>query len=91
MVRLAIGEADRFEPGAGAAAALAGREPGVEQRELDVLQRGRARQQIELLEHEPDLEVPDPRELVRRKPRDALAAEQVAATARGVEAPEQVQ
>ena len=55
-----------------------------------MLERGRARQQVELLEHEPDLEVPDPRELVRRKTRDALAVEQVAAAARGVEAPEQV-
>ena len=38
----------------------------VEQRQLDVLDRARARQQVEALEHEPDPVVADARELVLR-------------------------
>jgi len=47
-------------------------------------------QQIELLEHESDLRVPDPRQGVRRQAGHVLAVELVAARARRVEAPEQV-
>ena len=41
----------------------AARDARVEQRQLDVLERGRARQQVEALEHEADLLVADMRQL----------------------------
>ena len=49
----------------------------VEQRQLDVVERRRAREQVEALEHEPDLPVADHRELVLRHPRHVLAVEDV--------------
>ena len=45
---------------------------GIDQRQLDVLERARARQQIELLEHETDLPVADLGELVVVKPLDRV-------------------
>ena len=68
----------------------AGRHAGVQQRQLDVLQRRRARQQVELLEHEADPPVADARERVARQVRDVLAGEPVAARRRRVEAADQV-
>ena len=62
----------------------------VDQRQLDVVQRRRARQQVEGLEDEPDLLVPDPGQLVVVHLADLLAVQQVAALARRVEAADQV-
>src|SRR5687767_11190977 len=45
----------------------------IEQRQLDVVERRRARQEVEALEDEADLAVPDHRELVLRHPRHVLA------------------
>ena len=42
------------------------RDPGVDQRQLHVVQRGGAGQQVEGLEHEPDLPVAHPRQRVVR-------------------------
>ncbi len=62
----------------------------VDERQLDVVQRRRARQQVEGLEHEADLAVADRGELVVVHLRDDLAAQHVAALARRVEAADQV-
>ena len=66
------------------------RHAGVDQRQLDVVERGRARQQVEGLEDEPDLLVPDAGQVVVVHRRDFLAVEQVAALRRRVEAADQV-
>jgi len=58
--------------------------------ELDVLDGARPRQQVELLEDETDLGVPDPRELVGREARDVLAVEDVPARGGRVETAEEV-
>src|SRR5262249_28984201 len=62
----------------------------VEQRQLDVLDRGRARQQVEALEHESDLLVADRRQLVVGQPRYVAAVQVIAARGRPVEAAEDV-
>ena len=90
MVVLAIGEPDGGQPLAGAPAALARRQARVEQGQLDVFQRAGARQEIEHLEHEPDLRVPHAGQLVAPEAGDVTAVEPVAAGGRGVEAAEQV-
>ena len=64
--------------------------PRVEQRQLDVLDRRGARQQIEALEHEADGLVPDARELVGRQRRDIAAVHQDTAARRPIQAPEDV-
>jgi hypothetical protein len=53
---------------------------------FDVVERRRARQQVEALEDEPDLLVPDGGELVLRHLRDVLPVEEVLARRRPVEA-----
>jgi hypothetical protein len=58
--------------------ALGARDARVEQRQLDVVERGRARQQVELLEHEADLAVADRRERVAVERLDVLAVERYA-------------
>ena len=63
---------------------------GVDERQLDVVQRRRARQQVERLEHEPNLFVPDARQLVVVHLADLLAVQQVAALARRVQTADQV-
>src|SRR5438445_788912 len=62
----------------------------VEQGQLDVLERRRPGQQVELLEHEPDLRVADSRQLVLREPADVDAVEQVVPRRRRVEAAEEI-
>ena len=49
---------------------MALRTPGIQQRQLDIFERARARQQIEALEHEADLRVPHPRQLGACRARD---------------------
>ena len=63
---------------------------GVDQRQLDVVQRIGARQQVERLEHEADLAVADVGELVVHHRGDVLAGEFVAAGRGRVEAAEHV-
>ena len=65
-------------------------DPGVEQRQGDVLERAGARQQVEALEHEAELLEPDRRELVVAERRDVVAVEEVPARRRTVEAAQQV-
>ncbi len=51
----AVGQLHLLERAGGALAPLLGRHPGIDQRQLDVVQRIGPGQQIERLEHEPDL------------------------------------
>src|SRR5437762_14216343 len=90
MVVGPIGEPDRGQPLAGARAPRSGRQPRVDQRELDVFQRARTGQEVERLEDEPDLAVADPRELGPRETGDVLAVQDVAAGRRGVETAEDI-
>src|SRR5438132_13562163 len=62
----------------------------VEQRQLDVLEGGGARQQVKALEHEPDFRVADARQLARTELRHVLAVEKVLSARRPIEAAEQV-
>ena len=63
LVVAAIGQADEVERGPGPAAPFGGSHPRVRQRQLDIGQRGRARDQVERLEHEADPAVAHQREL----------------------------
>ena len=89
----AVAEADGLERRAGApcrsrrlerAAAV------VEQRQLDVVERARARQQVEALEDEADLLVADARQIVARQPRHVAPSRTYWPLDRTVEAPEDV-
>ena len=63
----AVGEPDRCERLAARAARRSrARTPPVDQRQLDVLERGRARQQVEALEHEAEVVAAQQRALVAR-------------------------
>ena len=62
----------------------------VEQRQLDVVERRRPRQQVEALEDEADLAVAHDRELIAGHPRDILAVEDVLAARRAIKAAEDV-
>src|SRR5688500_6447036 len=57
----------------------------VEQRQLDVVERRGAFEEVESLEHEPNFLVPDVRELVLRQLRDVAAVELVDAARRTVQ------
>src|SRR4029079_6203724 len=63
---------------------------GVDQRQLHVVQRGRARKQVEGLKDEPDLLIADAGQLVVVLLAHLLAVQQVAALARRVQAADQV-
>ncbi len=89
----ALAEADDLERLHGAAVTLGRlhlRPAVVEQGQLDVVERRGPRQQVEALEHEPDLLVADDGQLVLRHARDVLAVEEVVAARGAVEAPEDV-
>src|SRR5947199_272886 len=73
-----------------AGAAMACGHARVLEGQLDVLERARPRQEVELLEDEADLRVPDPGERVRRQAGDILTAEHVAAGGGRVEAAQEV-
>src|SRR3989441_1172708 len=64
--------------------------PGVDQRQLHVVERGGTRQQVEGLEHEPDLLVADARQLVVGQVAHFQAVEPVLARGGGVEAADEV-
>ncbi len=61
----AVAELHALERRVARAPPLPRADAGVDQRQLDVVQRGGARQQVERLEDEADLAVPHPRELRR--------------------------
>ena len=63
---------------------------GVDQRQLDIVQRGGAGQQIKGLEDETDFFVANTRKFVVIKFADELSVEPVAALARGIEAADEV-
>jgi hypothetical protein len=67
-----------------------GQAAAVEQRQLDVLQGGRAGQQVEVLEDEADAPVAHQCPLVGGEGGDLLAGQQIAAAGRAVEAAEGV-
>ena len=77
-VVLAIGEAHLGQGLAGPAAALGRRDRRIEQRELDVLHRAGAGEEVEALEDEADGSVANPGELVAREPRHVAPGEPVA-------------
>ena len=76
---LAAREADRAQRRARALALLGGRHAAVDQRQLDVLERARAREQVEALEDEADARGCGSRRARRREARDVAPAEPVAA------------
>src|SRR5207247_1200838 len=79
LVVLAVGEPDLDEPLAGARPTIACRDARVEERELDVLERGHSGQQVEGLEDEADLAAPDLRQAVAVEPGHVLAVDEVTA------------
>src|SRR5438105_5694714 len=87
MVGHPIGEPDRFQRPDRPLFPLLAPEPGIDQRQLDLLERARARQEVEGLEHETDLLVADGRELVVRHPGHLAAVQDVGAGGGGVQAP----
>ena len=84
------GERDGVQGAHGAALALGTRAIGVGERQHDVLQHGHARQQVEALEHEPDLGRADLGELVVGELGHIEAREQIGARGGGVQAAEDV-
>src|SRR5919201_5892774 len=87
---LTLGETDGLQPRARTLPTLARRDPAVEQRQLDVLERTRPREQVEHLEHEADLGVAHAGQLIARQSRHVLAVEPVTAAGRTIETAEQV-
>jgi hypothetical protein len=79
MVVLALAQPDRLQPFASPAPALPHRHARVEERQLDVLQRAGAGQQVELLEDEADLGVAGARQLVAAQAGHVAPVQQVAA------------
>ena len=90
FVAHALAEADVFERAARLVHAAALAEARVDERQLDVVQRVGARQEIECLENETDLAVADVGELVVDHGGDVLAVELVAAGRRRIETAEHV-
>ncbi len=80
----------RSSASARALVALARGDARVEERQLDVLERARPREEVEALEDEAERPVADLGELVAVEPRDLLAGEPVGAERRPVEAAEDV-
>src|SRR5262249_57148300 len=74
----------------GALWAQAGRQPAIEQRQLDVLEGRGSRQQVELLEHEADLRVADSREVVLGERAHVDIVEQITSGRRRVQAAQQI-
>ena len=89
-MRHAARQLDLVERGLRARLPIRRRHTGIDERQLDVVERRRARQQVESLEDEPDFLVADARQLVVVHPRDLLVVQQIAALARRVEAADEV-
>ena len=81
VMRRPLRKAHRVERRQSTVAAFASRQPlgVVEKRQLDVLDRGCSREQVEALEHEPDLLVPDAGLLVGRELGNVFSREKVLA------------
>ena len=72
--------------------ALAGRKTAhVEIRQLDILDRGRTRQEIEVLKDEPEFPVADMRKFARRAFRNLCSVKKIRPLRRHVKAPEDVE
>lgn len=91
QVKSGMGAGQTMTAGDAEAALGAIEPPHVEVGQLDLLQRARARQQVEVLEDEAELAVADVREFRTRTARDLDAVQQVAAARGRVEAAEDVQ
>jgi hypothetical protein len=85
-----LGEAHACEARLGARMAFGRLHPGIDHRQFDVLERARARQQVELLEHEADAAVADRRERIAGQALDRLARQTVGAAGGLIEAAEDV-
>ena len=85
-----IVELDQAERGGSPLVPGRRRHTGIDQGQLDVVQRGSPRQQVERLEDEPDLLIPDAREVVVVHPADVLAVQQVLAPRRRIETADEV-
>ena len=79
LVRHPVREAHGLQRLDGPLAALAARQTRIDERELDLLQSVRAREQVERLKHEADLLVADRGKLVVGHPCDLAAVENVGA------------
>src|SRR5262245_35666696 len=90
LVRDARAEVDHLQGLARLLEPLLLGEPRVDERELDVVERGRAGQQVEGLEDEPDLAVADGGKVVVVHLRHELAPEDVLAAGGGVQAADEV-
>src|SRR5262249_37723195 len=86
----AVRELHALQRALGAPLALRARDAGVHERELDVRERVRARQEVERLEHEADPAVPHARELVVLHARHELAVQPVLAGAGRIETADEV-
>src|SRR5207302_9394827 len=84
-----VGERDARQRVRRRRATRAGGESRVDERQLDVVQRRRPRQQVERLKDEADLFVADPGERVIAQVGDLLSVEPVLAAGRRVEAADQ--
>ena len=73
----AVSEPDPLERLGRAPVPLARADALVEQRQLDVLHRGGAREEVEPLEHESDLLAAHVGELIAREPADVASVEKV--------------
>jgi hypothetical protein len=89
-VHHASAEADGFEDVFGAGGALGGGGTVVDERELDIVERGGAGEEVEGLEDEADFFIADAGELVVIELGDIVTVEPVAALRRGVEAADEV-
>ena len=89
-VRFATGETDFVQRLARARVPLLGRHVPVDQRQLDVLERGGAAQQIEALEHEAQVVAAQQRALIGVHLADGDAEEAIRAGGRRIEAAEDV-
>ena len=92
MMMRALAEADGFQRSHRARVALGRlhRLVRVEQRQLDVVERGRARQKIESLKDKPDLVIANFGELVAAQLGDILPVQEILPARRVIEAPENV-
>ena len=89
-VRHAVGEIDFAERGLGHFVTLGSRNTAVDQRQLDVMQRGRARQQIERLKYKANFLIANTRQLVVIHLRNILAVEPVLTLRSRVQAADQI-
>ena len=85
-----VSELNALECFRGSLSPLVRSDAGVNERQLDVVQRGRARQQVEGLEHEADLAISDARELVLVLVGNELAGQPVFAGVGSIEAADEV-